>query len=55
MEKRELNSWVEFKGGIDEIRKTYGYYDHDNVVLFRGQPDLPLKTTLERKLPKNLH
>lgn len=52
MEKRELNSWVEFKGVVDEIRKTYGYYDRDNVVLFRGQPDLPLKTTLERKSTK---
>jgi hypothetical protein len=49
MEERNLNSWTDFKKVIDEIRKEYGYFERENRVLFRGQPNLPLKTTLERK------
>jgi hypothetical protein len=59
MEEQNLDSWDIFKTVIDGIRGKYGYHefpideDHTvkrkNVVLFRGQPNLPLKTTLERK------
>jgi hypothetical protein len=59
MEDRNLESWDQFKAVIDELRGKYGYHESStdkgqtfterNIVLFRGQPDLPIKTTLERK------
>ncbi|WKZ38486.1 MAG: FRG domain-containing protein [Anaerolineales bacterium] len=54
MEEHNLNSWAEFKEVVDQLRKDYGYFEHNNRILFRGQPNLPLKTTLERKNPFNL-
>jgi hypothetical protein len=59
MEERKLTNWNEFRKTIDEIRREYGYHKYSfdiddtakskNIVLFRGQPNLPIKTTLERK------
>ncbi|NOT04047.1 MAG: FRG domain-containing protein [Anaerolineales bacterium] len=59
MEEKNLDSWDKFKIVVDEIRENYGYHElskdkehtlkRKNVVLFRGQPNLPVKTTLERK------
>lgn len=58
METRNLKSWSEFDGVIEEIRTAYGripYLDgrtRTNLILFRGEANAawpsPLSTTLER-------
>ena len=45
MEERNLESWTEFRTAIDEIRRTYGYYEYPigndrthkqkNIMLFQ--------------------
>lgn len=60
MEEKHVNSWVEFKKTVDEIRKKYGHSEYatsggqtiteKKAVLFRGQQNATwsLETTLER-------
>ncbi len=53
---REIASWSEFGGVVEEIRAEYGHIPYvggrtkANLILFRGQSDhsWPLATTLER-------
>lgn len=62
MEEINLNNWGEFKSTLEEIRGKHDYHESRfedgkifkkrNRILFRGQPNLPLKTTLERKSEK---
>lgn len=59
METLKLDNWEKFKQTIEEIRSKYGYHEfpisvdqkvqRKNTVLFRGQPNLNIQTTLERK------
>lgn len=58
MEERNLSNWSDYKNIVDEIRTKYGYFEgttyedwtikYENRILFRGQPNKRLKTSLER-------
>ena len=48
MTEWNLSGWTEFRDVVHEIRENYGYHTRNNTVLFRGQPNGPLKSTLER-------